>query len=287
MAIPHYAPRARHTRRLLRSALRKWGSEQAWNAVIALHGMGSPELLDAIRKLSAGATWRKRTLGLSLAAQLTRRRPGRTRQQYAPDETRELLLEGLHDPHPEVVRAAVSGLGHRPHPDALAELVRLSTSGDEELRWAVSVALGAYEQVPSTEALVRLMNDSDARVRDWATFSLGSLHETDSVEVRAALWKNVKDDCEDVRGEALAGLVQRRDIGVVGHLLQLDAARWGTYELEAAEALAVPELLAKLHEVSDVQLEDGPQSLRNLSLRRALDACHFESPKNTGRTPAP
>lgn len=127
------------------------------------------------------------------------------------DETQALLLAGLHDTHDEVVRAAVSGLGHRPHPAALAELVRLSTHRDALLRWDVAVALGRYPEPSAIEALFRLANDADDLVRNWATFGLGSMQDADTAEIRELLWKNLQDRDAEVRSEALAGLVKRGD----------------------------------------------------------------------------
>jgi HEAT repeat protein len=55
------------------------------------------------------------------------------------------------------------------------------------------------------------MSDKDSEVRDWATFGLGGLGDFDSPKIREALFKNLSDEDEDVREEALVGLARRKD----------------------------------------------------------------------------
>ena len=206
--------RTRTARQLIRIALRDWGSDRHWRAIVELQMRGSPETLGLARWLSGSPSWRRRGLGLYIASQLRQRKRGVEfgSIEYGLDETQALLLAGLHDTHAEVVRAAVSGLGHRPHPAALVELVRLSTHRNELLRWDVAVSLGRYPEPAAIEALLRLASDSDDLVRNWATFGLGSMQEADTPEIRKLLWKNLQDRDAEVRGAALAGLTRRGDV---------------------------------------------------------------------------
>ena len=138
--------RQRTPQQLVRRALRARGTDRGWSAVVELHLRASPPLLDLVRSLCASRSWRRRALGLDVAAQLQRRSRPATggAAEYALDATQALLLAGLRDPHPEVVRAAVSGLWHRPHPDALEPLVVLAGHADSAMRWNVAMALGVY-----------------------------------------------------------------------------------------------------------------------------------------------
>jgi HEAT repeat protein len=212
---------------------------------------------------------------MDIASQL-QRRTGAGSTGHALEETQKLLLAGLHDPHHEVVRAAVSGLGHRPHPAALDELIRLSSHPDDLLRWKVAVSLGSYQQPSAIDALLRLATDPDADVRDWATFGLGTLQTSDSPEIRAALWRNLSDTDEDVRGEALLGLAARRDERAIEYLLEHLNPQCRVYELDAAETLANPRLLGALQAISSAMPDDATNSYWSSRLKSAIAACLVE-----------
>lgn len=264
----------RQAPRLVRMALRRWETNACWEAIAELQARGSPQTLASAQKLARSPNWRRRALGAYIASQL---RQGRASPaEYALEETHRLLLAALEDPHVEVVRAAVSGLGHRPNPAAVPELVRLASHRHHGLRWNVAVALGRYPQPLAVEALLRLMSDPDDDVRDWATFGMGSLQEVDTPEIRAALQRNLSDRDADVRGEALVGLARRRDGRVVEHLLEQLGPECRVYELDAAESMADPRLLGSLEALQALVRtfpsddKDGYWSHR---LAAAIDAC--------------
>jgi len=235
----------RTPQQLVRIALRAWGSDRSWNAIAALHMRGSPETLALAQRLSRSSSWRRRALGLHIASQLRQRRQGAESGsvEYALEATQRLLLAHLHDPHDEVVGAAVSGLGHRPHPEALGELVRLASHPSSDLRWSVAVALGRYPEPLAIDALLHLARDGDDDVRDWATFGLGSMQDADTLEVRELLWMNLSDADPDVRGEAVIGLAARNDPRAVEYLLTHLDDECGMLDLNAAARFASQRLL--------------------------------------------
>lgn len=235
---------------------------------------GSPQTLAMAEALARSGNWRRRALGLHIASQL-RRRLKRSSAEYALMETQQLLLAGLHDKREEVVRAAVSGLAHRPHPAAIGPLAALSRHQDHRMRWNVALSICRYQEPQAIEVLLRLMKDEDDLVRDWATFGLGTQMASDGPEIRAALWKNLVDGDEVVRGEALVGLAARKDPGVVDHLLTLLNADSRVYELHAAEMTADPRLLETL-EAMDRALPEGDGYWRDC-LRAAIEACRVGS----------
>lgn len=192
---------------------------------------------------------------------------------YALEETQAMLLAGLRDQHDEVVAAAATGLSHRPHPDALPDLVALSRHPDASMRFNVTLALGRYAHPDAIATLLRLARDDDAAVRDWATFGLGSLHEVDSPDVRQLLWDNLADEDEDVRGEALAGLAQRRDPRVIAHLIETLDDDCRVYELDAAGTMADPALLEPLRAVARMVDRDTADRYWLGALDAALAAC--------------
>lgn len=261
---------------LVRTALRCWETDKGWRAIAELQMRGSQRTFAIATRLARSASWRRRSLGLYIASQLRQRR-GPSSSEYAVAETQKLLLEGLHDRHLEVVRAAVSGLGHRPHPAALDDLVRLSTHHDDRLRWDVTVSLGRYEEPVAIEALLRLAADPDDAVRDWATFGLGSLQSSDTPDIRAALWRNLNDQDADVRGEALVGLAARHDERAVEYLLEHLSPDCRVYELDAAEALAAGRLLRPLQAVADALTDGERDGYWFGRLQAAIEACSAEA----------
>ena len=264
--------RTRSLQSLVRIALRHRNTDEGWLAIAELHRRGSPQTLAIATALARSPTWRRRSLGLHIASQLRRRSKGST-TEYALEQTQEMLIAGLHDQHEEVVLAAVSGLGHRPHPDALMDLVRLSSHRDDQLRWNVAVSLGRYEDPLALGALLRLMADPDDDVRDWATFGVGSLQSSDMPEVRAALWKNLGDVNDYVRGEALVGLAERQAPRVVEFLLKHLDPECRVCELDAAGKLANPKLLEPLRAIARVLSEDEVDGHWFNCLQRAIAAC--------------
>lgn len=268
--------RRRALRQLVRRALRGWSTDRGWKAIVALQLRASPSLLAIVHSLCASPSWRRRALGLYVASQLQcPRRPGDAfgATAYAMEATQTLLLGGLHDPHDEVVCAAVSGLGHRPHPQALATLVELAGHADSAVRWDVAVALGCYPEPAAIDALMRLAVDADPEVRDWATFGLGTQQTVDTPQVREVLWRNLNDDDEDVRGEALVGLAARRDLRVIDHLLAQLGSDGRVYQLEAAEQLASPALLPALRALADGLRDSEREGYWLGQLQSAIDAC--------------
>ncbi|MES2949571.1 MAG: HEAT repeat domain-containing protein [Pseudomonadota bacterium] len=261
--------------KLVRTALRFWESDKAWNAITTLQMRGSPETLALACTLARSQSCRKRSLGLYIASQLRKRfvEHGSGSVEYALNETQALLLAGLHDEHDEVVRAAISGFGHRPHPEALPELVRLSNHQRASIRWGVSIALGRYSEPMAIDALMRLARDADNAVRDWATFGLGTLQDADSPEILEVLWSNLEDKDSDVRSEALVGLAKRDDPRTVDYLRNHLNDDCQVYELEAAEKMASPSLLEPLLKLAAMAANSKVDSYWLGCLNTAIAAC--------------
>jgi HEAT repeat protein len=267
--------RKRSLQWLVRLAVRGWGSDASWAAIAALQWRGNSQTLGRVRALVASPNWRQRAVGIGVASQLLQRHrrsmsPG---AEYALEETQAMLLAGLRDRRDEVVAVAATGFSHRPHPAALPDLVALSRHPDASMRFHVTLALGRYTQPDAIAALLRLARDDDAAVRDWATFGLGTLHDVDSPDVRQLLWDNLHDEDEDVRGEALAGLAQRRDPRVIAHLIETLDDDCRVYELDAAETMADPALLEPLRAVARRVDRNASDRYWLSTLDAALAAC--------------
>ena len=78
----------------------------------------------------------------------------------------------------------------------------------------VSASLG-IDNEKAIDTLIYLSENTSANVRNWATFGIGTQIERDTVPIREALWKRIKDKNEDTKFEAIAGLAKRRDKKVI------------------------------------------------------------------------
>lgn len=130
------------------------------------------------------------------------------------------LIEMLSDENLGVINEAAVALGHRGEPRAIPHLLPLVTHPDAQVRYAVTFGLLSHDDAHAISALITLASDPDSDVRDWAVFGLGSQIETDTTAIREALWKALKDDSSDVRGEALVGLANRRAPGAIDAIIQ-------------------------------------------------------------------
>lgn len=264
----------RDCRQLIRIALRDREGDRGWAAIHELRMRGSPELLALTQQLCSSASWRRRELGVNLAAQLRRRQRASESGsvEYAPQETRQLLLFGLDDERDDVIEAAATGLGHRANPAALGALVRLAAHRNPAIRFGVAFALADYPQPEAIAALLRLAQDGDDEVRDWATFGLGTQQEADTPEIRQRLSENLNDRDLAVRGEAVAGLASRGDPRALDYLLEHLGPDCCWQDLEAAEKLANPRLLPALHTLASQAGWDGGD-WRHVLLGAAIHAC--------------
>jgi HEAT repeat protein len=269
----------RSCRQLVRIALRDRNGDRGWAAIHELRMRGSPEILALTRLLCGSPTWRRRELGMNLAAQLRRRQRASDSGsvEYAPQETRQLLLAGLHDAQAKVIEAAAAGLGHRANSAALGALVRLAVHRNTSIRFSVAFALANYPEPEAIAALLRLAQDVDDEVRDWATFGLGTQQEASSPEILQRLWENLNDRDRGVRGEALAGLASRGDPRALDYLLEHLGADCSNQDLEAAEKLASPRLLPALQTLANQSRWDGGD-WRYVLLGAAIHACTPSQP---------
>ncbi|UUN26292.1 ankyrin repeat domain-containing protein [Streptomyces sp. FIT100] len=123
---------------------------------------------------------------------------------------RELARESE---EPEVIRAAVTGLGRQGDPAGVTEILRHAGHPDPEVRFGVAVALHGLvpgDHTGAVEAVLGLTRDGDDGVRDWATAVLADV-EADGPEIRDALAARLADPVPDIEAEAARGLAMRQD----------------------------------------------------------------------------
>lgn len=180
-----------------------WGD---WEAVAALHRIGSREVLDQALVLVASNDPRVRARGADILGQLGS--PERNFLDECLAAATKLIAQ---DTDPRVLDAAATALGHLHDSRGNDALISISRNADAHVRFAVAFALGGRNEPAAIATLIQLTTDEDGHVRDWATFGLGELGETDTPEVREALYSRINDPDADTRYEALCGLAKRLD----------------------------------------------------------------------------
>ncbi|MEP7054097.1 MAG: HEAT repeat domain-containing protein [Actinomycetota bacterium] len=175
----------------------------------------------------------------------------------------------------DVLWAVAHALGYQSGDRAAALLIPLAAHEDSDVRFKVAMGLPSTfdEDNPDHEiigALIGLSGDEDEDVRDWATFGLGTvLASVDSDELRAALWARSEDDHADTRNEALAGLANRYETGVVPLLVaELESDDADPNAVHAASILGDARALPALR-----RLAAHDAGAADADLQRAIERC--------------
>jgi HEAT repeat protein len=136
-------------------------------------------------------------------------------------ESGDALLETLeNEEDPYVLWLIGIGLGRLEDKRAVEPLIRHKNHPNSCVRYGVVMGLWGCEDERAIETLIELMQDDDVDVRDWATCNVGSmLEEIDTPEIRAALYRNIDDEDEVTRNEAINGLLNRRVLDIVPRVL--------------------------------------------------------------------
>lgn len=232
----------RPTDELFRIALSEPDLDVRWRAVQALHWRSGRDVFERAAALCAGTRPIERMTGADVLAQL-----GMPEHEF-PDEAIAVLSRLLvAETDAAVVASALSAFGHLGGPPDLPAVAPLKDHPDASVRHSLAYALGFLEEPLAVETLIALTRDEEANVRDWATFGLGQ-GDADSPGLRDALAERLRDEDDEVRAEAIAGLARRHDTRVLDALVDALRAREATPQIfEACEAMAdvrlVPELL--------------------------------------------
>ncbi|WP_126173756.1 HEAT repeat domain-containing protein [Altericroceibacterium xinjiangense] len=197
---------------LFEVALCSGDEDVRWDAVAALHWRGSRGIFDRAAKLCRSKDAEERALGADILGQLGI--PERT----FPDESFDTIATLLSDTSEEVLFSAILALQHVNLKRAASHVLAFCDHPNDNVRYAVAVALGGVDDETAIKALVRLASDGDAEVRNWATFGLAQQCDVDTSEIREVLVARLEDQDQDVRYEAIYGLARRRDAKAVGYL---------------------------------------------------------------------
>ncbi len=188
--------------------------EGDWTAVVALHVIGTEEVLQAALTLTKSADAKERARAADILGQLGV--PNRTFPEACLGAVMALLNA---DSEPNVLRAAATALGYLKDERGSGVLAALVDHPDSGVRYAVAFALGGRSDAKAIGALIRLSDDKDEAVRDWATFGLGAIGHLDTPAIREALFHRLNDEDATTRYEAMCGLARCGDIRVVDPLI--------------------------------------------------------------------
>jgi len=196
-----------------------YDNDEAWQAVHTLRSLGTRDIFDQAVVLCRSPEPLKRARGADILGQL-----GKTSESpitQFPNESFKVLT-GMLDSETDriALSAIIAALGHLENPAAIPMILPFSYHPDPDVRFGLAFALGCLAGDRRTvSTLLKLMTDKDDEVRDWATFGLGVLGDFDSTEIREALFQNLSDGDEEIRGDAMEGLAKRHDLRVLPHVM--------------------------------------------------------------------
>lgn len=232
--------------------VREQDDDSRWNAIRALHALGSREVFDRALKHCRGASAAERTAGVDVIGQLT----------MFFGEAQGTLCSMLEDGNPVVVESVVHAMGQQQNLEMIEEFSRVAGHRSANVRWAVATALEDHVGDERAErVMLSLMRDDDTSVRDRATFAVGSLSDHDTPRIRAALVERLQDQERCVANEAALGLARRRDARAIPYIALAMTATDGDIE-EAADEITSAEMLGEL--IKARELLPDPHGLETL-----------------------
>ncbi len=230
-----------------------WG-EPSTGAVVALQFRPTREVLERAGELCQSASGDERRLGVHILAELQElEHVGEYRPAFREESMDVLLGLAEREQDTDVLVEVARAFGYRRDPRALEPLLRYRDHPEQPMRFFVACSLRSCRTEDNEDqvvgALIELTNDDDGAVRDYALFGLREL-EVDSVNVREAMLRRVRDPDSSAAGEALVGLAMLGDERGIEPLLEfLQSAppdRVHSYGLKAASTHGDARLLSAL-----------------------------------------
>lgn len=226
--------------------VREQDDDARWNAIQALHALGTREVFERAVQLCLANAAGERIAGADILGQLN----------AFSDDAMHTLVAMLEDGDEKVVEAAVHALGQRQDARTIDALARVAVHDASNVRWAVATALeDLIADERAERVLLTLMRDADTSVRDRATFAVGSLSDHDTPRIRAALVERLNDDDRCVANEAALGLARRRDARAIPYLAVAVESLNGEELDEAVDEITSPDMLHELVKARDAMGE--------------------------------
>jgi HEAT repeats len=187
--------------------------DQMSEAVEELRARGGRSAADRAMHMVGSADRAERFVGIGVLNNFWAEQNFPFLEEFAP-----VLIRALDTEDEEQLDRVINCLHKTRSPSALVPLLQLARHPSNLVRLRVAQGLPSLVEVgrvseadPLVSALLAMMRDEDEQVRDWATFGVGSMLNVDGPSIRTELRAALLDSGDDVRAEALAGLVRRRD----------------------------------------------------------------------------
>lgn len=237
--------------------VRERDDDARWEAIRALHALGTRDVFERAARLCRSAAAEERIGGADILGQLN----------AFSDDAMNTLVSMLSDGDPTVVEAVVHALGQQQDARTIDALAGVAIHDASNVRWAVATALeDLIGDERAERVLLTLMRDDDTSVRDRATFAVGSLSDHDTPRIRAALFERLRDEERCVANEAALGLARRRDARAIPYLAIAVESLQGEELDEAVDEITSPDMLTEL-----VKARDALGNARGLST--LIDRC--------------
>ena len=208
-------------------------NEEYWVPVRILQAR-LPSALESIQVLSRSQSPKDRDVAATILGQNS------VRDKFNAPECQAILISMLSDPQLDSppLASILFALGHLKALGYIDLILPFENHHNPDVRYAATSSLVGSDDEAAISALIRLSCDADFDVRNWATFGLGAITELDSARIRTALAERLDETDDEIRGEALRGLIARHDIRAIP-ALRRDLARWQQLPLvrERAETL--------------------------------------------------
>jgi HEAT repeat protein len=181
-----------------------YDSDAPWKAVSDLRKLGGQAVFNRAADWCRSQEPLRRARGADILAQIG---VGVGQPHSFPQESFEVVSAmALQETDHLPLMSAIHALGHIGNVRAIEIVVAQRSHPNADVRFAVATALGHFARNPvAGSALIQLAGDPDDDVRDWATFALGEFSGLDTPEVRDVFIRNMGDQSEDVRYEAIVG----------------------------------------------------------------------------------
>jgi HEAT repeat protein len=255
-----------------------------WPAIVLLHRLASREVLEASLAACADPDPLRRRVGAAVLGQLghlkAEREPVFAEKKY--QGLGNLLAAEREGPGDlNVLNEVCVALGYLSDSRAIPALLELREHPDAHVRFGVTYGLAGHETQEAIDGLIALSSDSDDEVRDRSTFAIGQLIPTHTPAIRAAFHARLEEPCFDARNEAIEGLALRGDVSVLPFLIRELLSSVALPLLNAAIALATPDLCKALAATATegliVQALHGPYDLTE-TWTEAMRACGCKLP---------
>jgi len=264
----------------------QWHSENRTGrgAIYDLQGLANREVLDLALTACKAADPIKRRVGAGVLGELGHSMAVFQEERYA-GLANLLAAERTGPADPDVLSETCVALGRLRDPRSVPALLDLRGHPDSDVRFGVVLGLCGHETAEAIEGLIALSSDADEDVRDWATFGIGQRMTMDTPAIRRALHARLDDPCLNARNEAIEGLALRGDESALPALICALQDGVALPLLNAAIALASPELCKAL-EIAErdglvIEARTGPYNLTSV-WQKAVQACGCEGAQSFG-----